>query len=110
MIGGHIVRTTVFNVVEGRIEPESSEAPPWAAPDEFGQAAAEIFRSPNGTSVLYSIPVGCTVPIHAGSNYAFCQIVAGRREIGPPGRPRDRIFSPRAFHFRPRQRCTVGLT
>jgi quercetin dioxygenase-like cupin family protein len=99
------VRTTVFNVVDGRVEFTSSEKPPWARPDEFGQAAAEIYRSANGTSVLYSIPVGCTVPIHAGTNYAFCQIVAGRGKLVLPGdreivysAPELYIFEPGALH------------
>ncbi len=99
------MRKTVFTVVDGRTEPESSQTPPWAEPDEFGQAAAEIFRAPNGTSVLYSIPVGCTVPVHAGSNYAFCQIVAGRGKLVLPGgreidysAPELYIFEPGALH------------
>lgn len=99
------MRTTVFNVVDGRVEFTSSEKPPWARPDEFGQAAAEIYRSANGTSVLYSIPVGCTVPIHAGTNYAFCQIVAGRGKLVLPGdreivysAPELYIFEPGALH------------
>jgi quercetin dioxygenase-like cupin family protein len=95
------VRTTVFNLVEGRVEPKSSEVPPWATPDEFGQAAAEVFRSANGTSVLYSIPVGCTVPIHAGSNYAFCQIVAGRGKLVLPGDLEIEYSAPELFIFEP---------
>ncbi len=99
------MRTTVFSVTDGQVDFRSSETPPWAAPDEFGQASAEIYRSPNGTSVLYSIPVGCTVPIHAGTNYAFCQIVAGRGKLVLPGgreidysAPELYIFEPGALH------------
>lgn len=95
------MRTTIFNVVDGRVEFESSEMPTWAQPDEFGQAAAEVFRSPNGTSVLYSIPVGCTVPVHAGSNYAFCQIVVGRGKLVLPGDREVNYSAPELYIFEP---------
>ncbi len=99
------MRTTVFNVVDGRVEFQSSEVPPWAEPDKFGQVAAEIYRSPNGASVLYHIPVGCNVPIHSGPNYAFCQIVTGRGKLTLPGdreldysAPELYILEPGALH------------
>jgi quercetin dioxygenase-like cupin family protein len=95
------VRTTVFNVVDGRVEVESSETPPWAQPDQFGQVAAEIYRSPNGTSVLYHIPVGCNVPIHAGANYAFCQIVRGRGKLTLPGDREIEYAAPELYILEP---------
>ena len=57
------MQTTIFTVDDGNVEFSGSAAPPWAAPDQFGQAAAELHRSPNAVSTLYSIPAGCTVMV-----------------------------------------------
>jgi quercetin dioxygenase-like cupin family protein len=95
------VRTTVFNVVDGRVEFKASETASWAAADESGQRAAEIYRSPNGASVLYSIPAGCTVPIHSGTNYSFCQIVTGRGKLTLPGGREIDYSAPELFILEP---------
>ena len=99
------MRTTIFNLVDGHVEFQSSEVPPWSDADEFGQSAAELHRSSNGTSVLYRIPVGCSVPIHAGPGYALCQIITGRGKLVLPGDreiaycgPELYIIEPGALH------------
>ena len=78
------MRTTIFSVVDGQVEFQTTDVPPWADPDEFGQVAAELHRSPNSTSTLYRIPIGCSVPIHSGPGYALCQIVRGRGKLVLP--------------------------
>ena len=40
------MRTTVFSLSDGQVEFQLSAVPPWADPDEFGQAAAVLHRSP----------------------------------------------------------------
>jgi quercetin dioxygenase-like cupin family protein len=100
-IGGFDVRTSVFSVVDGQVESEVAEVPPWADPDAFGQEAAEIHHSPNGTTVLYRIPAGCTVPIHAGPNYALCQIVSGRGTLVLPSGKEFHYQGPELFIFEP---------
>ena len=75
------MQTIVFNLVDGHVDSQVSEAPLWSEPDEFGQVAADLHRSPNSTTVQYRIPVGCTVPIHASANYAICQIMSGRGKL-----------------------------
>lgn len=95
------MRTTIFNLVDGHVEFEISEVSPWGDPDEFGQVAAELHRSPNGTSVLYRIPAGCTVPIHTGPGYALCQIISGQGKLVlPSGRQID-YHGPELFIFEP---------
>ncbi|MGD0741723.1 MAG: hypothetical protein ABSA31_00285 [Acidimicrobiales bacterium] len=95
------MRATVFNVVEGQVGSEVSESPPWAEPDEFGQAAARMHRSPNATTTLYRIPAGCTVPIHAGPGYAVCQIVSGRGKLVIPSGEEFAYQGPELFIFEP---------
>lgn len=95
------MRTTVFKLVDGQVEPEACEVPPWADADEFGQVAAEMHHSPNGTTVLYRIPAGCTVPIHAGPNYALCQIISGRGKLVLPSGQELDYQGPELFTFEP---------
>ena len=95
------MRTTVFKLVDGQVEPEVCEVPPWADADEFGQVAAEMHHSPNGTTVLYRIPAGCTVPIHAGPNYALCQIISGRGKLVLPSGQELDYQGPELFTFEP---------
>lgn len=96
-----IVRTTIFKLVDGHVAFEGSAVPDWAEPDEFGQTAAELHRSPNGTSMLYRLPVGCSVPIHAGPNYDYCQIVTGRGTLILPGGREIDYYGPELFIFEP---------
>jgi quercetin dioxygenase-like cupin family protein len=99
------MRTTVFTMAEGEVTVSRSDAPPWADPDDNGQVAAEVHRSPNGTTVFYHIPIGCSVPVHAGPNYSVCQIVTGRGKLVlPSGQeidyqgPELYVFEPGALH------------
>jgi quercetin dioxygenase-like cupin family protein len=55
--------------------------------------------------VLYRIPAGCSVPIHAGPGYALCQIITGRGKLVLPSdreidycAPELYIFEPGALH------------
>jgi quercetin dioxygenase-like cupin family protein len=95
------MRTTVFKVVGGQVEAEVCEVPPWAAPDENGQIAAEMHHSLNGSTVLYRIPAGVTVPIHAGPNYALCQIISGRGTLMLPSGQEIAYEGPELFTFEP---------
>jgi quercetin dioxygenase-like cupin family protein len=95
------MQTTIFTVDDGNVEFSGSAAPPWAAPDQFGQAAAELHRSPNAVSTLYSIPAGCTVPVHSGPGYAFCQIVTGRGKLVLPGGREVAYRAPELFILEP---------
>ena len=54
---------------------------------------------------MYRIPVGCSVPVHAGPNYAVCQIVSGRGKLLLPSgqdidyqAPELYVFEPGALH------------
>jgi quercetin dioxygenase-like cupin family protein len=85
----------------GQVEFQVSADPRWADADEFGQAAAELHRSPNATSTLYRIPAGCSVPIHSGPGYALCQIVAGRGKLVLPGGREVDYQGPEVFMFEP---------
>lgn len=98
---GLTVKTTIFSLNQGHVEFQSSEVPRWAEPDAFGQSAAEVHRSPNGTGVLYRIPVGCSVPIHAGPNYAYCQILTGRGKLILPEGREIEYHGPELFIFEP---------
>jgi quercetin dioxygenase-like cupin family protein len=95
------VRATVFDVVDGKVESEVRETPPWADPDEFGQVAADMHHSPNGSTTLYRIPVGCSVPIHAGPSYAVCQIITGRGKLVIPSGQEFDYQGPELFVFEP---------
>jgi quercetin dioxygenase-like cupin family protein len=95
------VRATVFDVVDGKVEFEVRETPPWADPDEFGQVAADMHHSPNGSTTLYRIPVGCSVPIHAGPNYAVRQIITGRGKLVIPSGQEFDYQGPELFVFEP---------
>jgi hypothetical protein len=104
-----IVQTTVFSLVDGQVEPEICEVPPWADPDEFGQVAAELNHSPNGTTVPYRIPAGRTVPIHAGPNFALCQIIsAGGRWCSQAAE--SSIIKVQSCLTSSLALCTVGVT
>jgi quercetin dioxygenase-like cupin family protein len=95
------VRTTIFTLTDGKVEFQMSSVPPWAEPDEFGQVAAELHRSPNGASTLYRIPAGCSVPIHSGPGYALCQIMAGRGKLLIPSGEEIDYHGPELFIFEP---------
>jgi len=95
------VRTTVVSAVDGQVEFRSSEVPHWEEPDQNGQVAAQVHRSANGYTTLYRIPVGCTVPIHAGPNFAHCQVVAGRGRLVLPGDRAIEYKAPELFIFEP---------
>ena len=95
------MRTTVFSMKDGEVEFQVSPVPPWANPDEFGQVAAVLHRSPNGTSTLYRIPAGCSVPIHSGPGYALCQIVTGRGKLVIPGGREVDYHGSEIFMFEP---------
>lgn len=95
------MRTTIFSVVDGQVESRVSAVPPWAEPDEFGQVAAELHRSPNCTSTLYRIPAGCSVPIHSGPGFALCQIVSGRGKLVLPNGDAVDYHGPELFLLEP---------
>jgi quercetin dioxygenase-like cupin family protein len=93
------MRTTIFSLVDGNVEFQIAEVPPWADADEFGQVAAELHYSPNGTSMLYRIPAGCSVPIHAGPGYGLCQIITGRGKLVLPSGQEIDYHGPELFIF-----------
>ena len=95
------MRTTIFNLDDGRVEFQQSEVPPWGDADEFGGTAAELYSSPNGTGFLHRIPAGTSVPIHTGPDYAFCQIVTGRGKLVLPSGEEGDYEGPELYIFEP---------
>jgi quercetin dioxygenase-like cupin family protein len=95
------MRTTVFKLIDEKVEPEICEVPPWADADENGQISADMHKSPNGATTLYRIPAGREVPIHAGPNYALCQIVSGRGKLVLPSGQALEYVGPELFMFEP---------
>ena len=93
------VRTTVFKVADSQVAPETCEVPAWGEPDENGQAAAVVQNLPDLAITLYRIPIGCTVPIHAGHCYASCQIVSGRGKLVLPSGEELQFVGPELFMF-----------
>jgi len=93
------MKTTLFKLVDGQVEPEVCEVPVWAAPDENGQTAAEVQNSPKLSITFYRIPVGCVVPIHAGPHYTVCQIVSGQGKLALPSSRELEFVGPELFLF-----------
>jgi len=95
------LRTTIFNLVNGRVEFQVSEVPPWGDTDEFGGAVADLHHMPNGACLLHRIPAGTSVPIHTGPDYGFCQIVTGRGKLVLPTGQEINYHGPELYFFEP---------
>jgi len=52
------MRTTIFNLDDGRVEFQQSEVPPWGDADEFGGTAAELYSSPTALAFYIAFPPG----------------------------------------------------
>jgi quercetin dioxygenase-like cupin family protein len=96
-----MMQTTVFSQVDGHVQLQRSEVPPWGDTDEFGGVSAELYRSPNGTSSFHLIPAGTSVPIHSGPDYAFCHIVTGRGKLVLPSGEETDYHGPELYIFEP---------
>ena len=56
---------------------------------------------PNLSTIIYRIPVGCKIPIHAGSHYTLCQIVSGQGKLVLPSGQGLEFAGPELFIFEP---------
>jgi quercetin dioxygenase-like cupin family protein len=105
------MRTTVFELDDGRVAPRVSESPPWQPFEEYDGKPLErvrvwdIAEPPGGLLQLVEIRAGGHFAMHSSPDVAFCQVVRGRGRLGlPEGRelayeaPELYVFLPGTLH------------
>ena len=105
------MRTTIFELQDGGVEPRVIGTPAWQTLDEYEGEPLERVRvfdvvEPRGALVqLVEIAAGGSFAMHSSPDVAFCQVVRGRGRLGlPDGRelayegPELYVFLPRTLH------------
>ena len=105
------MRTTIFELQDGDVEPRVIGTPAWQTLDEYEGEPLERVRvfdvvEPRGALVqLVEIAAGGSFAMHSSPDVAFCQVVRGRGRLGlPDGRelayegPELYVFLPRTLH------------
>ena len=105
------MRTTIFELQDGGVEPRVIGTPAWRTLDEYEGEPLERVRvfdvvEPRGALVqLVEIAAGGSFAMHSSPDVAFCQVVRGRGRLGlPDGRelayegPELYVFLPRTLH------------
>ena len=105
------MRTTVFELADGAVQPRVVEAPDWQPFEEFDGAPlervrlVELRRDAGSELQLVEIAAGGRFAMHSSPALAFCQIVRGRGRLGlPDGRslayeaPELYVFLPDTMH------------
>ena len=101
------MKTTIFELHEGSVEPSVTEAPDWRAMDEYdGQALervryVDLLEPPRALVQLVEIAAGGSFAMHASADVAFCQIVQGRGKLGLPGGRELAYAAPELYVFTP---------
>jgi quercetin dioxygenase-like cupin family protein len=104
------VQTTIWRLTDGSVDPQVADGLAWQ-PSTFegepvpGVEDVVLHESPNGTMLLIRMRAPGGYPMHAGQDFAFCQVVEGRGKVGlPDGRtvsfngPELYIFEPGTTH------------
>ena len=101
------MRTTIFELRDGAVEPRVSERPDWRPLTEYdGQPLARVsavdLLEPTGALVqLVEIAAGGSFAMHSSPDVAFCQVVRGRGRLGLPGGRELQYAGPELYVFLP---------